>query len=177
VETDFLRHELGRVITRCGLSGCATAVERKAWERLVTGDIRRAAGDAERGCLQTVFLDTIYWAHRFAPQESQISFVFDDRPERRRQYETIYGIFADNAKVSGEKPELASLTFGRPTKVFPLQGADLFAWEVYQEEMANLVEPLSKGKLHRNLIADLVETAGLRRDLVASRILSTDCQS
>jgi hypothetical protein len=144
------------------LAGCATAIERKAWDRLVTGKVRRTAGDAERGCLQVVFLDTIHWAQRFVPHEGQIAFVFDDRPERRRQYEIVYSVFSDNAKSVGEKPDLVSLTFARAKKVLPLQAADLLAWEMYQEEMASLKQPLEKGRFHRPIITDLVETGKFR---------------
>jgi hypothetical protein len=140
-ETDYLMHELGRVIARCGLGGCATAVERKAWDRLVTGDVRRTAGDAERGCLQTVFLDTIYWAQRCVPHELQVTFVFDDRPERRRQYEIVYGIFSDSAKLTNENPKLVSLKFARAASVSPLQAADLFAWEIYRRRWPDWRHP------------------------------------
>ena len=161
-ETDYLMHQLCRVILRCGLAGCGTSVARKAWDKFVMGDVRRATGDAERGCLQTVFLDTLYWAQRFAPHETEIAFVFDDRPERKREYEVIHSIFADNAKLVGEKPELVSLTFARAAKSPPLQGADLFAWEMYQEEVACLSNPLPYGKFHRPLIASLVKSGKFR---------------
>ncbi len=161
-ETDYLMRQLGRIILRSGFAGCATSVARKAWDKFVTGDVRRATGDAERGCLQTVFLDTLYWAQQFSPHEAEIAFVFDDRPERRREYEVIHSIFADNAKLGGERPELVSLAFARAAKSPPLQGADLLAWEMYQEEVACLSNPMPHGKFHRPLIASLVKSGKFR---------------
>jgi hypothetical protein len=157
-ESNFLMHELGRVIIRCGLAGCATSVARKAWDKNVVGDLKRAAGDAEGGCIRTVFLDTLYWAQQFANYDDEIAFAFEARPEREREYKTIYSIFAANNQLTKEKPELVSLSFLRSAKMPPLQGADLFAWEMYQEEVLSLTEPLPPKKFHRKLIGDLVKT-------------------
>ena len=88
--------------------------------------------------------------------------MFDDRPERRREYEAIHSLFVDNAKLVGEKPELVRLTFARAAKSPPLQGADLFAWEMYQEEVACLNNPTPSGKIHRPLITTLVKTGKFR---------------
>jgi hypothetical protein len=111
---------------------------------------------------QTVFLDTIYWAQRFVPHEDQIAFVFEDRPGRRSQYEIVYGLFCDNAKLANERPNLVSLDFSQSKAACPLQAADLFAWEIYQEEMARMDAPLAKGQFHRKLIRELVKTGRFR---------------
>jgi hypothetical protein len=157
-ETDFLMHELGKVLIRCGLAGCATSVARKAWDSNVVGELKRAAGDAEGGCIRTVFLDTLNWAQQFANYDDEIAFAFEARPERERQYKTIYSIFSTNNQNTKEKPQLVSLSFLRSAKTPPLQGADLFAWEMYQEELLCLSGPLPPKRFYRKLIGDLVKT-------------------
>jgi hypothetical protein len=46
-ETDFLVHELGTIILETGIYGFGAGIPRKAYDRLITGDHRRATGNAE----------------------------------------------------------------------------------------------------------------------------------
>jgi hypothetical protein len=161
-ESDWLMHELGRVITRCGLGGCATSVARQTWEKEIVGDMRRAVGDAEGGCIRTVFIDTLEWAKRFSPHCLEMAFVFDDRPERIKEYSGVYQIFSDHGEGTNEKPRLVSLSFAHAAKMLPLQASDLLAWNVYQEELLSLTHPLPNRCFHRKLLGDLTKTGRFR---------------
>jgi hypothetical protein len=52
------------------------------------------AGDAEGGCIRVCFNTTLQWAAEFSGS-SDIAFVFDDRPHRKKEYEAVYRVFSD----------------------------------------------------------------------------------
>jgi hypothetical protein len=52
--TDFLVHELGGIILKCGLWTDGVVIPRKDWDELITGDLRTALGDAEGYSLRIV---------------------------------------------------------------------------------------------------------------------------
>ncbi len=161
-ETDFFAKELGDIIFDCMLSGCAVAVSRKDWDRLVTGDLRRATGDPEGGCVRNCFHLTLDWARTVALSQN-IAFVFEDRPERKAEYSAIYQIYSDykQAKLL-EVPDLVSLTFADAAKVLPLQAADLIAWEMYQDELYFLNDSRRRNQFHRPFVKRLAESGRFR---------------
>jgi hypothetical protein len=159
-ETDFFAHELGEIVFRCGLWGCATAVWTGIWNEHVTGDLRRASGDAEGGCIRNSFNRTLEWAREFAGAEKEIAFVFDDRPERKKEYEAVYEVFSDTTDAVGARPELVSLTFARAAKILPLQAADLFAWEFYQDELRYMKDSFPRPKQFTSKLIDRMAKSG-----------------
>jgi hypothetical protein len=161
-ETSFLSKELSDIFFRVGLWGCSCSMQRKAWDELITGDVRRASGDAEGSCARVVFNTTLEWAAEFGGSNF-IAFVFDDRPHRKREYEAIYQIYSDHRNAIGLKPQLASLTFARAVRSPPLQGADLFAWEVYQDELHFFRTGIPrKGQFQRKLLARMAQSGRFR---------------
>jgi hypothetical protein len=161
-ETNYLAKELGEIIFRCNLWGCASAINRKAWDQFITGDLRRALGDAEGGCIRVCFNTTLQWAAEFSGSNS-IAFVFDDRPHKKQEYDAVYRVFSDHRNATRLSPKLVSLTFARSSNVLPLQAADLFAWEFYQDELYFLRNDAPrKGEFHRKLLERLAKSGRFR---------------
>jgi hypothetical protein len=161
-ETDFFAHRLGEILFRCGLWGCATSVTGKAWDEQVKGDLRRASGDAEGGAIRNSFHLTLDWSRNYAPHEGEIAFVFEDRPERKREYEIVYNVFSDYARETNTPPQPVSLTFANAAKILPLQAADLFAWEVYRDELHFLNHARPAGKFNRKLLTRMASSGRFR---------------
>ena len=126
--TDYLAQELGDIIKRAGIQSIwGSAVARKDWDELIHGDWRRCFGDAEQQCIWTCFTDTTNWAK--SRNTDSIAFVFDDRPHRNAHVKHVYDIFRRGLR---EDLSFDSISFVSSSKFYPLQAADLLAWEHYQ---------------------------------------------
>jgi hypothetical protein len=133
-ETDFLIHELGQIVIRCGIWSHATAISRKDWDELIIGDFRQYVGDAEGMCTRDVYIRTVNWGHAKAGS-SKLAFIFDDRPDREEENKRIFGLFETFQNEHAGTPKLASLSFETAQNALPLQAADLIAWEMYQHAL------------------------------------------
>jgi hypothetical protein len=129
--TDFLVHELGQIILKCGLYSDGAAISRKDWDDLVTGNLRTALGDAEGYSLRMAFVRALNWA-REKGCESKIAFIFDRRKEREGEGERIFQLFQRYAKIESSGVTPVSIAFSDSYSVLPLQGADMIAWEQYR---------------------------------------------
>jgi Protein of unknown function (DUF3800) len=162
--TDFLVHELGTIILKTGLYGYACAIARKDWNDLVTGDWRDAFGDAEGFCVRQCYLEAmrmcaVLW-------QKDLAIVFDDRPHRYPENKKIFDLFKHPA--ADEFANLHSLTFASAARVLPLQGADLIAWETYQQARAFLLHEIDRDEFYRKELKRLA-TSGRMRLQYASR--------
>lgn len=161
-ETTFFAKELSEIIFKCGLSGCCSAIDCRAWDENITGDLRRASGDPEGGCIRVCFNTALQWAAEFGGS-GEIAFVFDDRPHRKKEYEAVYNVFSDHRRATKVLPYLVSLTFARANNTLPLQAADLFAWEAYQDELHFLKNGVAReGQFHRDFVARLAKSGRFR---------------
>jgi len=129
--TDFLVHELGEIILRCGLYSNGAAISRKDWDDLITGNLRTALGDAEGYSLRMAFVRALKWAKE-SGCESKIEFVFDRRQEREREGKRVFELFEHYAKIVPTGITPVSVKFADSYRNLPLQGADLLAWEQYR---------------------------------------------
>lgn len=125
--TDYLAQELGDIIKRAGIQSICSAVSRKDWDELIFGDWRRCFGDAEQQCIWGCFADVTNWAK--TRNADSMAFIFDDRPHRNAQVKHVYDIFRRGVH---EDLSLDSISFVSSSKFYPLQAADLLAWEHYQ---------------------------------------------
>lgn len=128
--TEFLAHELGQIILRNGLWAYGCAVLRKDWDANVTGVVRQALGDAEGFCARQCLQMTLIWGSSFTG-DSNIAFVFDDRPHRVWELQKLYTLFKNEGERDNKRPKLTSVTVASSKQLLPLQGADLLAWEFY----------------------------------------------
>ena len=134
--TDFLAHELGDIILRCGLWSDGAVIPRKDWDQLVTGDLRTALGDAEGYSLRIAFVRASKWARRHGGDK--IAFVFDRRTEKEAEGKRIFQLFEHFAKIEPDAVKPISVDFSNSTNIRPLQAADLVAWEMYQYSLESL---------------------------------------
>ena len=124
-------HALGGVIVKAGLFADGLAVAREEYDRLITGPIRTAFGDAEGYCLRLCYVRSLKWARKFTTDD-QISYVFDRRPERHAENQRIFEVFKRFGENESLPPKLAGVQFLSSFDQLPLQAADVLAWEVYQ---------------------------------------------
>jgi Protein of unknown function (DUF3800) len=135
--TDFLVHELGQIILRCGLWSDGVAIPRKDWDELVTGDLRTALGNAEGYALRIAFVRATQWAKKHGGNTS-IALVFDQRKEKENEAKRIFQLFEHLAQIEPDAVKPTSIIFADSNTVKPLQAADLAAWEMYQYSLESL---------------------------------------
>lgn len=129
--TDFLVHELVQIFNKAMLRSHVCAILRKDWDELATSNMRRAFGDAEGLCLRMLYLRLIK-AALIEFSSNDVAFIFDNRPERRRENENVFNMFQRFHQREFIAPSPVALSFASSYKVLPLQIADLVAWELYQ---------------------------------------------
>jgi hypothetical protein len=151
-ETDFLVHELGGIILKCGLYCDCAVISRKDWNELITGDLLTALGDAEGYSLRMAFVRASKWA-RDTGCSDKIAFVFDRRQEREKEGKRIYALFEHLSKIEPTAVAPVSIEFSDSHQVLPLQAADLVAWEYYQHarEYLKFGKPYASRKQLRRL--------------------------
>jgi hypothetical protein len=126
LECDFLVDELIEIVRRAGVYGFGCAIPRKHYDALVTGEHRRASGNAETMCIINCFVKLIGFAQHITP-DKEVAFIFDDRPQQKRNVQRIYEV---HQNLKPEDVEIVSATFASSKKILPLQAADLLAWEI-----------------------------------------------
>ena len=135
--TDFLVHELGDIILKCGLWADGAVIPRKDWDELIAGDLRTALGDAEGYSLRIAFVRATKWA-RERGADDEIAFVFDRRKEREAEGKRIFQMFEHLALIEPNAVKPLAIAFSDATSELPLQAADLVAWEMYQYSLGYL---------------------------------------
>ena len=141
--TDFLVHELGDIILKCGIWGDGVVIPRKDWDELVTGDLRVALGDAEGHCSRIAFVRATQWARQHGYSD-KMAFVFDRRKEKEAEGKRIYHLFEHLARIEPNQVKPISFAFSDAASIRPLQAADMAAWEMYQYSR----EYLKNGVVH-----------------------------
>lgn len=132
--TDFLVHELGAIILKCGLWADGVVIPRKDWDELVTGDLLTALGDAEGYSLRIAFVRATKWARQNG-SDDKIAFVLDRRKEKEAEGKRIFQLFEHLAKIEPNAVKPLSLAFSDSASIRPLQAVDMVAWEIYQHSL------------------------------------------
>jgi hypothetical protein len=161
-EAEDFAQQLGNILFKCGLWGGVTVATARAGDRRATGDQPRESGEAEAGAIRNSFHLALDWARKNAAYDREIAFVLDDRPERKKEYEAAYAAFLDHARAANILPLPASLTFANSAKELPLQAADLFAWEIYQDELSFLHRERPAGQFNQKLLARMAASGRFR---------------
>jgi len=154
IETDYLVDELIEIICKAGVYGFGCGLSRKTYDELVTGDQRRANGSAETSCTINCFQSLLRYSQEVIGSRES-AFVFDERPDQKRNIERIYGVYKG---VQDNGAEIASVTFGNSKRILPLQAADLLAWEVYQNFLDALAGRSWKNGPRRRQLQKLLNT-------------------
>jgi uncharacterized protein DUF3800 len=128
VEREATARNFRDIIHAAGLASTASAVDRVAWDELVTGKPRELLGDAIEPC----FLHCLDRARDYAfdhPEGERIVVMFDKGIESERLHDII-NLYLKHIHLD-IKHDFSSITFGRVKEHFSLQGADIIATESY----------------------------------------------
>jgi len=125
---DHLIYRFRNIILESRLHGYAMVVSTPDWDELVKGDYLDGWGDAERFSVTNCLLTTLEWAARESV-ETEVAFVFDDRPQRRESNRRVYSIYQHYSESERVTPKPVGISFLGSEKSLPLQAADMFAWE------------------------------------------------
>jgi Protein of unknown function (DUF3800) len=134
LECNFLVDELIEIIRKTGVYGFGCGLARKHYDAIITGDHRRASGNAETMCIINCFVKLVRFT-KDVMGSREIAFIFDDRPQQKHNVDRIYDVY-QGVKENGV--DITSVSFGSSKKILPLQAADLLAWEVYQDSIDSL---------------------------------------
>jgi hypothetical protein len=132
-EREKLAKELRRIINANMMWGIAIGVDRKSWDRLVTGDRRRLWGDAEGWAIRTSINQGKDWAiARRDQSDRDLAMFFDNR--RIGEVSAVHKTWSENRPLNllMYHPNMLPVGFSVMSKTRPIQAADLFAWEHYQ---------------------------------------------
>jgi hypothetical protein len=125
-ESDLLTNEFRQIIKDSGVVGYAAAIDKIAWDELVTAERRQNMGPADNFCLTRCVRNALASA-KDQFKEDEIAIVYDlgrkpHLPSRIETFDWSRGI---------ESPRVTSFTSGKVADVVPLQGADMIATESY----------------------------------------------
>lgn len=166
-EREYLEGQFRRIITNTGMVTVAAAINKIAWNELVTPQIEEILGPPLQGCFIKCIESTISIIRLRKPGE-QIFLFFD---EGTRQ---DLGDMARIYKMQAEKYlELSGIGFAPVKKVVALQGADMIATETFwyaQECMKNPENPVARGNFRDFIYRDLSTGLFFDRDHIKEMV-------
>jgi hypothetical protein len=124
VEREAVAGAFRDIVIHSGLASTASAVDRVAWDELVTGPVRRLLGAALQPCFLNCLDRAMAYARSCGREGDKIAVIFDKGTES----DALHGLID---KYVWNQPEIVSVTFGRVEEFMPLQGADVIATESY----------------------------------------------
>lgn len=140
-ETDYFCKRLQDIILDACLYGYGFGCEVSQWDALIKGDIRDIIGNAEHYSIRNCFVRSVGWAQNQSPPPDDMTFVFDDRPQIKRDTDIVYDVFKRQAEPP---PDITGLAYLSAQKTIPLQAADIIAWEFYQAARSVLLRENSR---------------------------------
>ena len=174
-ETDYFRLQLRTAIIESGVAAYGIACSRKDYDELIIGDLRGVLGSPEGFCINQCFVRAVGWvqANTF---DSQMAMVFDKRtPPVERYTAAVYDAFE---KQIHPPPQMVGHAFLSSKAVYPLQAADLIAWELYRYASDILVKglrtPAPKEVLHLRKNMDFEGQIATRKSIIQVRDLWLD---
>ena len=142
-ESNFLTREFRQIIKESGVIGFAAAIDKIAWDELVTAERRQNMGPAENFCLTTCVRNALS-AAKSQFNDDEVALVYDlgrkpVLPSRIEDFDWSRGI---------ECPQVSSFTWAKVGNVTPLQGADMIATESYWFAQAWIKDPTAEPRIH-----------------------------
>ena len=135
-ERDLVQAEFRQIIIDASVIGLAYAVDRQAYENLLTNEARIFFGDSEMMCFGECFNGAIECARANFPDHSEMALHFD-RGRHSKKLSTIIEIVDDNYRGI---PAIKSVGFDKVVDCTPLQAADILATENYWDALAFLTD-------------------------------------
>jgi hypothetical protein len=120
-EQDAVIHDFRQIIIDAGLTSTASAIDRKAWDELITGNYRKVMGESLSACLMNC-IDNAIRVVEPDTHGNMLTIIFDK------------GIWSQTLQDIANTfffPRLVSVNFAPVSDVLPLQGADIVATENY----------------------------------------------
>jgi hypothetical protein len=124
-ERDAVTHDFRKIIIDAKLMSVASAIDRKAWDELVTGPYRQVLGEAVDICAENCVTETIRIADSH-PDGDKVALVFDRGIWTQRLKE-----ITDEYTLPLGRPRIVSVNFLAVADALGLQGADIVATESY----------------------------------------------
>jgi hypothetical protein len=134
-ERDAIIHDFRQIIIESGVWGYAMLASQADWAEVVPNEYQQIIGDAEAYCFRDVVGRMIGFIDRHSA-DADLALVFDNRPEKEESNNAIYRQFQGLAV----RTQLAGIFFLENRKFSPLQGADMWAWEVFNQASASIRE-------------------------------------
>jgi hypothetical protein len=124
-EVDAITHDFRELIKNSGVKAVASAIDKKAWDDLVVGPIRRTMGEAEPFCI----VNCVNCALSYATSQGETDVaVFYDQGRESPELHRIRKLFIGQTRTPAR---IASFEFAFVAGCYPLQGADMTATESY----------------------------------------------
>jgi hypothetical protein len=166
-ERDQINARFKQIILDVGLVTLAAAVDRQAWNELITGTLEDEFGKPEEYCFVKC-VDSVLSTIRLRKPHEKVHFFFD------RQLRHQFQQWADLYLAQSDKyPEIDGISFAPVTDVVALQGADLIATETYQFAQAWLKDrenPRAHPQFQDFIYRDLSGGAILAREHIEGMI-------
>jgi hypothetical protein len=125
VESEAVRHDFRRIILDANLTGVSVVIDKRAWDDLITGQLRNVLGDAVSACFNQCLSEIVRFANPY-PHGHSLAVWFD------QGIETPFLQYIGKLWTRPEYgPRIKSVNFARVEHVLPLQGADIVATENY----------------------------------------------
>lgn len=142
-ESDLLTKEFREIIIESGVIGFAAAIDKIAWDELVTPQHRQNMGPAENFCL-TGCVRSVLAAAKTDFNDEDIALIYDagrqpHLPERIERFDWSRDL---------DCPNVISFTWGKVADHTPLQGADMIATESYWFAKDWVLDQLSQPRIH-----------------------------
>jgi hypothetical protein len=124
-ERDLVTRQFREVILRTRLVTLASAVDKRAWDELVVGEVAQQAPDP----LEFVFFKCVEMVTKLVRQNMPSQKVWICFDEGTRPRVEKFGWYL--TRRSDEYPEIAGIGFAPVKAVVALQGADMIAYETF----------------------------------------------
>lgn len=159
IERDHAIYQFNRVILDLGLVTLASAVNKVAWDELITGDVALELGNPrpEEFCFYKC-LESVCGTIRLRKPGQKVLIAFDQGT--RPGLENYARFYMSKRK---EYPEISGIGFAKVSEVLALQGADMIATQTYQYAQAWMkdrenpaVDPRFREYIHRDLSGGVI---------------------
>lgn len=129
-ESDNLRFRIRQAIQESGVIGRFYAVDRTAFDRLVTGAAREFFREPQLMPFAECIAASIAVARSNFPDESELGICFD-RGQRSEAYDEVFRLALDRYQEAGRSPNVTLPCWGAVKSLVGLQAADTIATESF----------------------------------------------
>lgn len=126
-ESDLLTREFRNIIKETNIIGYASAIDKRAWDELVTEEHRRNMSTAEIFCLTSCVREMLRDANEFFPGQKRAEIIYDAGRDTHIPYDMEKFDWGRNI----DAPRIVAYEYEAVADFPPLQAADMIATESY----------------------------------------------